>query len=95
MVTVAGENNIIQAFPRRILDPRRPKRKPTSEEQEEWLFQYDPVIPDDPKRVLSHSYQVLQISACYPSLAPADIFFIRLRERGRSLRVLRYSNPPH
>ena len=33
-------------------------RKPTAEEQEEWLMQYDPLIPDDPKHVLSHKYQV-------------------------------------
>lgn len=32
---------------------------------EEWLIQYDPVIPDDPKRVLSHNYQV---SFCSPTL---------------------------
>ena len=55
---VANENNQIQSFPRRFFDPRRPKRKPTSQEMEEWLVQYDPVIPDDPKRVLSHHYQV-------------------------------------
>lgn len=55
---VAGENGIIQSFPRRFIDPRRPKRKPTNEEQEEWLVQYDPVTPDDPKRVLSHTYHV-------------------------------------
>lgn len=33
-------------------------RKPTTEEIEEWLIQYDPVIYDDPKRVLSHRYEV-------------------------------------
>ena len=55
---VAGTNYQIQSFPRRFLDPRRPHRKPTAEEQEEWLMQYDPLIPDDPKHVLSHKYQV-------------------------------------
>ena len=54
---VANENNQIQSFPRRFLDPRRPKQNPTTQELEEWLIQYDPVIPDDPKRVLSHNYQ--------------------------------------
>lgn len=58
---VAGDNAIIQSFPRRVFDPRRPKRKPTTEEQEEWLIQYDPLIPDDPKRVLSHAYRVSKI----------------------------------
>ncbi|CCM05286.1 uncharacterized protein FIBRA_07498 [Fibroporia radiculosa] len=57
--TVANENYQIQSFPRRFLDPRRPKRKPTSEEMEEWLTQYDALLPDDPKRVLSHDYQVV------------------------------------
>ncbi|KAH9886661.1 DUF1620-domain-containing protein [Cubamyces lactineus] len=57
-IIVANENNQIQSFPRRFLDPRRPKQKPTAQEMEEWLVQYDPVIPDDPKRVLSHHYQV-------------------------------------
>ncbi|KAI0633153.1 DUF1620-domain-containing protein [Trametes polyzona] len=57
-IIVANENNQIQSFPRRFLDPRRPKHKPTAQEMEEWLIQYDPVVPDDPKRVLSHNYQV-------------------------------------
>ncbi len=55
---MAHEHGQIQSVPRRFLDPRRPKQKPTTEEMEEWLVQYDPVIPDDPKRVLSHNYQV-------------------------------------
>ncbi len=42
-----------------FLNPRRPKRKPTSEEQEEFLIEYDPVLPHDPKRVLSHNYKVI------------------------------------
>lgn len=56
--TVATKNNRIQSFPRRLLDPRRPNRKPTAEEQEEFLIQYDPVLPNDPRRVLSHNYDV-------------------------------------
>ncbi|KZT68592.1 DUF1620-domain-containing protein [Daedalea quercina L-15889] len=58
-IIVANENHQIQSFPRRVLDPRRPMRKPTSEEMEEWLIQYDPVVYDDPKRVLSHNYTVI------------------------------------
>ncbi|KAI0772317.1 DUF1620-domain-containing protein [Trametes elegans] len=57
-IIVANENGQIQSFPRRFLDPRRPKHKPTAQDAEEWLIQYDPIIPDDPKRVLSHRYQV-------------------------------------
>lgn len=58
VLIVANENNQVQSFPRRVLDPRRPMRKPTAEEMEEWLMQYDPIIYDDPKRVLSHRYEV-------------------------------------
>ncbi|EIN05678.1 DUF1620-domain-containing protein [Punctularia strigosozonata HHB-11173 SS5] len=58
---VANKNGQIQSFPRRLLDPRRPKRKPTVEEQEEWLIQYDPLLPDDPRRVLSHNYDVEKV----------------------------------
>jgi hypothetical protein len=55
---VANENGQIQSFPHLLLNPRRTKDKPTSEEQEEWLVQYDPVLPDDAHRVLSHNYHV-------------------------------------
>jgi ER membrane protein complex subunit 1 len=59
LLTVANSKGQIQTYPRRIFDPRRPKRKPTSEEQqEERLIQYDPLIPDDPRRAISHTYQV-------------------------------------
>ena len=54
---VATNDDKIHAISRRLLDPRRPKRKPTSEEQEEMLFEYDPVIPNDPKQVISHKYE--------------------------------------
>ncbi|GJE85471.1 PQQ and DUF1620 domain-containing protein [Phanerochaete sordida] len=66
---VAGENGIVQALPRRFFDPRRPKRKPTTEEQEEWLVQYDALIPDDPKRVLSHNYHVANVRSILTSPA--------------------------
>ena len=55
---MATVNHRIQSFPRRIFDPRRPNRKVTSEEQEEQLFPYDPLLPNDPRRVLSHNYDV-------------------------------------
>jgi len=55
---VATQNNRIQTFPRRLLDPRRPSRKVTAEEQEEGLFPYDPVLPNDPRRVLSGDHDV-------------------------------------
>lgn len=59
---VANENGQIQSFPRLLLNPRRTKDKPTSEEQEEWLVQYDPVLPDDAHRILSHNYHVCALS---------------------------------
>ncbi|KAH9981995.1 hypothetical protein BJV74DRAFT_852482 [Russula compacta] len=58
---VANENGQIQSFPRLLLNPRRTKDKPTAEEQEEWLVHYDPVLPDDGHRVLSHNYHVANI----------------------------------
>ncbi|KAL5498433.1 hypothetical protein ACEPAH_2575 [Sanghuangporus vaninii] len=58
-LVVANHRGQIQTFPRRILDPRRPKRKVTAQEQEEWLIQYDPLIPDDSRRVISHNYRVV------------------------------------
>lgn len=59
---MAGENGQIHSFPHILLNPRRTKDKPTAEEQEEWLVQYDPVLPDDAHRVLSHHYHVCYMS---------------------------------
>ncbi|EKM76614.1 hypothetical protein AGABI1DRAFT_62973 [Agaricus bisporus var. burnettii JB137-S8] len=55
---VATNSNKIQSYPRRLLDPRRPRRKPTNQELEEGLMQYEPVLFDHPKAVLSHEYDV-------------------------------------
>ena len=55
---VATQNRRIHSFSRRLLDPRRPHRKPTTEELEEFLIEYDPILPNDPRRVLSHNYDV-------------------------------------
>lgn len=49
----------MQTFGRRFLDPRRPKNKPTTAESEEGLIQYDVLLPDDPRRVLSHNYKLI------------------------------------
>ncbi|KAJ6568389.1 DUF1620-domain-containing protein [Mycena vulgaris] len=59
-IIVATQNNKIHAIPRRLLNPRRPKnRKPTAEEQqEEQLIPYDVLMPDDPRRTISHTYEV-------------------------------------
>ncbi|KAK1228286.1 hypothetical protein PQX77_008674 [Marasmius sp. AFHP31] len=60
-IIVANTNNKIQSINRRLLDPRRPNRKPTSEEAEEFLIQYDPLLPDDPRQTLSHNYKISQV----------------------------------
>ncbi|KAH9942115.1 hypothetical protein B0H21DRAFT_526939 [Amylocystis lapponica] len=89
----ANENGQIQSFPRRFLDPRRPKRKPTSQEMEEWLIQYEAVLPDDPKRVLSHHYEVARTKHIITSPAllestslvfayGLDLFFTRVAPSG-------------
>lgn len=62
---MASENGQIHSFPRLLLNPRRTKDKPTEEEQEEWLAQYDPVLPDDAHRVLSHHYHVRYMSSLF------------------------------
>ncbi|KAF8577387.1 DUF1620-domain-containing protein [Ramaria rubella] len=71
-LVVANVKHQIQSFPRRLFDPRRPKGKPTAEEQEEWLLQYDPVIPDDPRRVISHNYNVAGIRKIVTSPASLE-----------------------
>lgn len=55
---VATKKNQIQSIPRRVLDPRRPKTDPTAQQQEEMLIKYDPVVPADPRLVISHRYEV-------------------------------------
>ncbi|KIJ47261.1 hypothetical protein M422DRAFT_66579 [Sphaerobolus stellatus SS14] len=76
---VANTHNQIQSIPRRLLDPRRPSHKPSAQEQEEWLIQYDPVIPYDPRRVVSHTYQVAGASHIVTSpalLESTSIIFV-------------------
>ncbi|KAJ2726118.1 hypothetical protein GGI07_000757 [Coemansia sp. Benny D115] len=47
------------ALPDQMLDPRRPRgRQPTKDEQAEGLIPYQPALPLDAKRVLSHGHQV-------------------------------------
>ncbi len=52
-----GQNQVT-TIPRRLLDPRRPVGKPTSGDKEEMLIPYDPFLPPEQKRVISHTYQV-------------------------------------
>lgn len=53
---VINSKNQVQTYPRRFLDPRRPIGKITAQEKEEGLIQYDILLPDDPRRVVSHGY---------------------------------------
>lgn len=62
---MATDDHKIHAISRRLLDPRRPKRKPTSEEQEEMLIEYDPLLPDEPKQVISHQYEVSRLKLVF------------------------------
>ncbi|KAJ3807314.1 hypothetical protein EV368DRAFT_75106 [Lentinula lateritia] len=69
-VIFANANGKIQSFSRRLLNPRRPiGRKPSSEEQEEFLIQYDPLLPDDSRKVISHNYDVAHIRSITTSPA--------------------------
>jgi len=92
-IIVASENGQIHSFPRLLLNPRRTKDKPTAEEQEEWLVQYDPVLPDDAHRVLSHNYHVANVRHILtaPSLLEStsivfgyglDLFYTRVAPSG-------------
>lgn len=56
--SVTTSTDQIVAIPRRFLDPRRPMQKPTKAEMEEYLVPYEPVIPVDPKWVISHRYRI-------------------------------------
>lgn len=52
----------IQSFPRRLLDPRRHKEKPSAADAEEQLIPYEPLVGDDHRRVLSHDSEVRTLS---------------------------------
>jgi hypothetical protein len=56
-VDVNGKNQVA-SIPRRLLDPRRPKGKPTAADKEEMLIPYDAYIGPDPRKVVSHNYEV-------------------------------------
>jgi hypothetical protein len=48
----------IVSISRRLLDVRRPFKKPTSEEMEEFLLMYDPLIMVDPKTIITGDHPV-------------------------------------
>lgn len=91
---VATHNHRVATIPRKLLNPRRPTGKPTSEEAEEGLMQYEPTIPDDPRRVLSHIYEIANIHTLLSSptllestslvfaYGPLDLFMSRVSPSG-------------
>ncbi|KAF8554252.1 DUF1620-domain-containing protein [Imleria badia] len=92
-IIISSRKNAIHTIPRRLLNPRRPNRKPTSEEAEEMLVQYDPVLPDDGRLVLSHYYEVADVRQIItaPSLLEStslvlavgtDLFLTRIATSG-------------
>ncbi|KAI0033037.1 DUF1620-domain-containing protein [Vararia minispora EC-137] len=66
---VANEADQIQSFPRVLLNPRRTHGKPTAEQQEEMLVPYDPLVPDDPRRIVSHRYRIANVHGIVTSPA--------------------------
>ncbi|QIW94756.1 hypothetical protein AMS68_000274 [Peltaster fructicola] len=61
LLVVLPESNSIVGIPRGILDPRRPNRDPTKEEQMEGLTRYQPNIDFDPRWSLNHKREILGI----------------------------------
>ncbi|KAG6836912.1 hypothetical protein H0H93_001278 [Arthromyces matolae] len=58
---VASRTHQVVSIQRNLLNPRRPHRKVTNEEQEEFLVTYEPLVGVDPRRVLSHNYEVANV----------------------------------
>ncbi|WWC58978.1 uncharacterized protein I303_101524 [Kwoniella dejecticola CBS 10117] len=58
-VIIVNGKNQIATIHRRLLDPRRPVGKPSSMDKEEMLIPYEPLVPVEPKKVISHRYEVL------------------------------------
>ena len=55
--------NGIMSIPRHILEPRRPVgRDPTTAETEEGLYRYNPLLDFEPKWMLSHKREIVNIS---------------------------------
>ncbi|WVN88836.1 uncharacterized protein L203_104050 [Cryptococcus depauperatus CBS 7841] len=66
-LVVVNSRNQIFSLPRRLLDPRRPVGKPSSRDREEMLIPYDPLLPFDPTRVISHEYELQGVTNLYTS----------------------------
>ena len=60
---VVTDRDQLLSIPRPALDPRRPFGKPTKAQQEEMLMPYDPILPADPRWVVSHTLDLVGASA--------------------------------
>ena len=58
---VATDRETLFSIPRKVLDPRRPLGKPNKVEAEEYMLPYNPVIPAEPKWVVSHVFPLGKI----------------------------------
>lgn len=81
-------NGQLVAVSKRILDPRRPTKALTSEDKEEMLIPYDPIIGIHPRMALSHVNPVIGVthiktssalleSTCLVVAYGLDVFFTR------------------
>lgn len=61
LLIVLPESNSILGIPRGVLDPRRPNREPTKQEQMEGLVKYQPHLQFDPRWSLNHKREVLGV----------------------------------
>ena len=71
LVATLSHSKGIVSIPHYVLDPRRPVDKPTSQQAEEGLIQYNAVIEFDPKWYLTHFNEVLGIEHMISS--PSDM----------------------
>ena len=63
-ILLVEDGQRILAVPKRMLDPRRPMKAAnalTSDEKEEGLVPYHPLIEENPKEVITHKLQVRTI----------------------------------
>ncbi|WVW78933.1 hypothetical protein I302_100896 [Kwoniella bestiolae CBS 10118] len=68
-VIIINCKNQIATIHRRLLDPRRPVGKPSSRDKEEMLIPYEALVPMDPKKVISHKYEVIGVKSLLTSPA--------------------------
>ena len=71
LLALSGSKGVV-GIPHQLLDPRRPVGKaPTTQQMEEGLMQYNPLIDFDPKIYLTHRNEVLGIEKVVSS--PSDM----------------------